>query len=260
MEEQKILCQEEEKNSIAQQRKSESNLVLGPDGSMHEIKTDSMTREWIDIGGQKKWIKKCPSCNKITWFIYKCLSDKHDGKMCRSCNATEHNKSSDMRKKVSDSKKGKINHFYGLTGDKNPANRPDIKKKLIDYQNRPDVKERRRRTYVDMMSKKRYPGGQFYNKVACEFMNKWGKENGYIFEHAMNGKELKVAAYWVDGYDKEKNIVFEYDEPHHYYKRKQMKLKEKDLIRMKRIQEEIHCDFIRYNEITKTITIYSFSK
>lgn len=165
-----------------------------------------------------------------------------------------------MRKIVSESKMGKRNHFYGLIGDKNPANRPEVKKKLIEYQNRPEIKEQRRRTYVDMMSKKRCAGGQFYNKIACEFMDIWGKENGYVFEHAMNGKELNVAAYWVDGYDKQKNVVFEYDEPNHYYRRNQMKLKEKDLIRMKRIQEEIECDFIRYNEITKTITRYSFSK
>ena len=91
-------------------------------------------------------------------------------------------------------------------------------------------------------------------------MDSWGILNGYNFEHAMNGKELKVAAYWVDGYDKIKNVVFEYDEPHHYYRKGRIRLKKKDEDRMRKIQKELKCDFIRYNELTEMINHYKFEQ
>ena len=42
------------------------------------------------------------------------------------------------------------------------------------------------------------------------------------------GGGIEICGYKVDGYDKEKNIVFEYDEKHHYdviwkFKRKRFK-------------------------------------
>lgn len=231
---------------------SENKTEIELDGSIYEIKTDSTKNEWIVIGRVKKYLKICHRCSRVK-LRFLSQYKKENGKLCRLCCLTERNKSEKMRKLVSQSKLGTNNHFYGLTGNKNPANRPEVKVKLKEYQNRPEVKEAHRKVYVDMMNKKRYPGGQFYNKIACEFMDEWGTKNGYNFEHAVNGKELKVAAYWVDGYDKEKNAVFEYDEPHHYFKRKGLRLKNRDLIRMKRIQEELKCDFIRYNELTKTI-------
>jgi hypothetical protein len=234
------LCQNVvEKNLTEPLMKSENKLVLGQDDFMHEIKIDSTGKEWIDIGKAKRWIKRCPKCGRITWALYKCLLKQIDGKMCKKCSLTIRNKSENMRKSVSESKKGKLNHFYGLTGDKNPARRPEVRKKLSEYNNRPEIKEKNRRVYVDMMDRKRYPGGQFYNKNACEFMDRWGSENGYKFEHALNGKEFNVASYWVDGYDKEKNVVFEYDEKHHYHKRGVIRLKPRDIKRMNTIQKEL---------------------
>ena len=56
MEKSTTLCQTEEENhSTEQNPKSKSKTVLGPDGSMHEIQSDSTGKEWIDIGGVKKW-------------------------------------------------------------------------------------------------------------------------------------------------------------------------------------------------------------
>ena len=31
-------------------------------------------------------------------------------------------------------------------------------------------------------------------------------------QHALNGGEVRIGNYWVDGYDKENKIIFEYDE------------------------------------------------
>lgn len=49
--------------------------------------------------------------------------------------------------------------------------------------------------------------------------------------------------YWVDAYDKEKNVVLEVDERHHY--NIDGSLREKDVIRQKEIEEFLSCKFIR---------------
>ena len=54
-----------------------------------------------------------------------------------------------------------------------------------------------------------------------------------------------ISGYYVDGYDKEKNIIFEYDEPHH----NSLNRKNKDIIRQKRIIDNIKPKmFIRYDQ------------
>ena len=55
--------------------------------------------------------------------------------------------------------------------------------------------------------------------------------------------ELEVV--YVDGYDKEKNIVIEYDEKHHF---KNKKLREKDIKRQNEIEDYLKCKFIRISE------------
>lgn len=84
-----------------------------------------------------------------------------------------------------------------------------------------------------------------FNPKACEIINEYAKNNGYNFQHAMNGGEfyIKHLGYWVDGYDKEKNIVLEVDEPHHFdiYGN----LKRRDVERQKEIEKFLHCRFIR---------------
>jgi hypothetical protein len=72
-------------------------------------------------------------------------------------------------------------------------------------------------------------------------------------QHAENGGEfyIKELGYWVDGYSKEKNIVIEYDEPHHF---KNGELQPKDIRRMNLIISKLNCIFVRldYNgNITK---------
>ena len=84
-----------------------------------------------------------------------------------------------------------------------------------------------------------------YNPNACKFIESFGKKNGYNFQHALNGGEIIVSGYSLDGYDKEKNIIFEYDEPKHNC----ISVKKNDQIRENRIIEKIKPKmFIRYNE------------
>ena len=234
----------------------ENKVVLELDDFTINTQKDYDGKEWIDIGKKKIWIKRC-LCGKVRLFHYPSVYKKSKD-LCRKCAMLKHNRSEKMRNAASKCKLGKKNHFYGLIGKKNPANKPDVRKKLIEYQNRPDIKEKHRITYVELMNKKRFPGGQFYNENACKFMDEWGKNNGYCFEHAINGKEYMVCGYWVDGYDKNKNVVFEYDETYHYLKKQGKILRPKDLQRMKKIQEKLKCNFIRYNEFTKEIKEYLY--
>ncbi|MBC8428318.1 hypothetical protein H8D04_00400 [bacterium] len=84
-----------------------------------------------------------------------------------------------------------------------------------------------------------------YNPEACKIIEQYGKEHGYNFQHAENGGEyhIKELGYFVDGYDKEKNVVIEYDEKSHF--NENGKLKSKDVNRQTEIIEYLKCNFIR---------------
>lgn len=94
------------------------------------------------------------------------------------------------------------------------------------------------------------------NLKACKYIDSYSKIHGYNFIHALNGGEfyIKELGYWVDGYDIEKNVVFEYDEKHHFTATGE--LKSKDVTRMDEIKNHLKCKLIRYNEKINTITIY----
>lgn len=83
-----------------------------------------------------------------------------------------------------------------------------------------------------------------YNVNSIDLIENYGKNNGYNFQHAENGGEyyIKELGYFVDAYDKEKNIVLEVDEPVHY---KNGKLCKKDILRQKQIKKFLGCKFIR---------------
>lgn len=74
-------------------------------------------------------------------------------------------------------------------------------------------------------------------------------ENNTFIQHALNGGEyhVKELGYWVDGYDRENNIVYEWDEKHHYdvYGN----LLERDLNRQKEIEDYLKCRVIRIKQI-----------
>lgn len=83
-----------------------------------------------------------------------------------------------------------------------------------------------------------------YNKQSINFIEMYGNENGYSFQHAENGGEfyIKKLGYFVDAYDPINNVVMEIDERHHF---KNNQLKENDIKRMYEIINELNCKFIR---------------
>lgn len=84
-----------------------------------------------------------------------------------------------------------------------------------------------------------------YNINAIPIIEEYGKQYGYNFQHAENGGEYYVdgLGYYLDGYDKEKNVVIEIDESHHF--NKDGSLKKRDIIRQEKIEKLLGCKFIR---------------
>ena len=85
-----------------------------------------------------------------------------------------------------------------------------------------------------------------YNPTACKLIEEYGKQHGYNFQHAENGGEyyIKELGYWLDGYDKEKNVVIEYYEHKHRWGNKAVK----DIIRKQEIIDYLKCEFIEIKE------------
>lgn len=83
-----------------------------------------------------------------------------------------------------------------------------------------------------------------YNPEACKFIDEYGKQHGFNFQHAENGGEFHITelGYWVDGYDVEQNVVIEMDESYHY---QNGNLRERDTRRQREIEEHLGCKFIR---------------
>lgn len=88
-----------------------------------------------------------------------------------------------------------------------------------------------------------------YSKKGCEYIDNLNKLYGWNLQHAENGGEVRIGNFWVDGYDKELNIVFEYDEKKHYKDVYNNILSDKDLERQTIIIQKTGCIFYRYNEV-----------
>lgn len=87
-----------------------------------------------------------------------------------------------------------------------------------------------------------------YSHKACEYINKLNEKNNWKLQHAENGGEIECVGYFLDGYDKDLNIAFEYDEPAHYKDKENNILNDRDIQRQQNIINELHCEFWRYNE------------
>ena len=149
------------------------------------------------------------------------------------------NKTIENRRKLSEAQKGEKNHNYGKKRSE------ETRRKISEAEKGKTLtQETKRKMRIAAIKRIERKHGQVhpnYNPEACSLIDEYGKKYGYNFQHAENGGELhiKELGYWVDGYDVEKNVVIEYDEPHHN------RQKEKDVQRQEEITRHLGCEFIR---------------
>lgn len=109
-------------------------------------------------------------------------------------------------------------------------------------------KEKRRLGFINYIKENKKEFKPQYNKQSCKYINKLNEQNNWNLQHAENGGEIEIDGYFLDGYDKELNIVFEYDEKIHYKDVFNNILNDKDIQRQNYIINKLNCKFYRYNE------------
>ena len=193
-------------------------------------------KELIPDGG---WSKNCPECGELQTYTTK-ISLKNALGRNTICNDCIHKKYKILPTKENCSRTcPSCNELITHTGK---YAREDCRKAIKKNSKCQDCNNKLYSSYWVIR----------YNPRACEFMDNYGKINGYMFQHAINANEYQVGRYFLDGYDKEKNVVFEYDEQHHF---KGGKLIPKDMIRQSKIIDLIRpTAFFRYNEPNKILT------
>jgi hypothetical protein len=177
----------------------------------------------------KKTIQKISNSNKnrnITW------GDKIS-------NAIKGRKlSSEHKTKIRNTLKERcIRPIHTLEGDRKISNSKKGKKVSEE------TKEKMREAALKRIEKQGRKRG--YNFTACHYINNLNECLGLKLQHAENGGEVVVSGYCLDGYDKDKNIVFEYDEPKHHCPCH----KGKDIKRQNTLLEKLKPSlFVRYDE------------
>lgn len=110
-----------------------------------------------------------------------------------------------------------------------------------------ESKEKMRKSAISYLKKCKNFTCPRYNKASIDFINNLNKQMNWNLQHAENGGEFEVAGYYLDGYDNELNIAFEYDEPSHYKDIKNNILHDADIDRQNFIISKLNCEFYRYN-------------
>lgn len=111
-----------------------------------------------------------------------------------------------------------------------------------------ETKEKIRESTIKYLEKTKGSCKARYSIIACKYIDELNKKNNWNLQHAENGGEVQLFGYFVDGYDKNLNIVFEFDEPSHYIDIENNILKEKDIKRQNYIKSKLNCEFYRYNQ------------
>ena len=111
-----------------------------------------------------------------------------------------------------------------------------------------EMKEKQRIGAINYIKRTKGDCKPRYSIKACKYINKLNEKNNWHLQHAENGGEFQIGGYFVDGYDKDLNIVFEYDESRHYKDWRNNELTDKDINRQNFIISKLNCEFWRYNE------------
>lgn len=221
---------------------------------------------------KKNWIRACSDCGKELQYsnVDSLKKANRNNSACRSCAkigskhhmwgitlSETHKKAilkANIGRKCSDETKRKIGKAN--SGDNNGMKQPEARKKVSDYRKgktlSTETKRKLRLSIINQIEQRKLNGGQMkpnYNINSISILEQTAKDLGIVdLQHAENGGEfyIKELGFWVDGYSKEKNIVIEYDERHHF--NDDGTLNEKDIKRQDEIQKYLNCEFIRISE------------
>lgn len=217
-----------------------------------------------------KYQRKCPSCKNMIEYSDKSIlyRKKSIGQICRNCwkikRASEKNKCirncpkckkkiqySDYRTYWNACKHNCICKSCSKIGNPSRSGQRCSKqhklKLSIIHKGRiisNTSKYKMRLAAIKRMKDKGILTYRNFNKNACRFFDELNKERGWELQHALNGGEVEVYGYFLDAYDKNKNLVVEYDEPSH----DRPCIKKKDKIRQNNIINYLKCKFYRYKE------------
>ena len=174
--------------------------------------------------------------------------------------------SDERREKIRQSKLGERNGMHGKTHSdeykailkenihniialsKTPEAIEKMRKSQLGKKASDETKRKMRISKINYIIKENGGVCPMHNLKACKFLDDLSKKNNWNLRHALNGGEfyIKELGYFVDGYDKDLNIIVEYDESLHYNKNGE--LKTKDIVRQNEIIKSLNCKFFRFNE------------
>lgn len=226
----------------------------------------------ITIQVKNIWERKCPLCGRSLSYHNKSNLTRSINKnsCCNFCSSQNKAKNPDYINKISISK----------MGDKNPCKRDDVKLKLSivgkgKHNHTKEIREKisngnkgkiiseyTKQKMREAVLKKIQKYGVYarnFNPIACKYIDDINNRVGWKLQHALNGGEIIVSGYSLDGYDKNLNIVLEYDENRHNHFDVDGNLKLKDIKRMNNIIQALQCRFLRYNEKTNKILEYDIN-
>ena len=186
---------------------------------------------------KKEYKRKCPECGEeipYTRKSSKVRAEKRNTncKLCTMGSEETRKRMSESRKGIKKSEETRKRMSESKMGDKNPAKRPEVRKKL-----RLSAKKR--------IERDKFNGGQLipgYNSVACDIVRWFNMYYDFNFQHAENGGEVCIDGYYPDGIDEKKKVIIEIDEKHHFDV--SGKLRQKDIQRQ-RYLEGLGYTFIR---------------
>lgn len=219
------------------------------------------------INGKKMWKRVCPQCREDIWHIKRDAVYRQSNlkRICRKCwiknktNILERNcpKCSKLiiyshYKNFWSARKNNTNCRHcsklGNIGRKGQkcSNEHKLKVGLSNKGKKisEESKHKMRLVAIKRIKENKIKPYTNFNPKACEYFNKLNEEKGWNLQHALNGGETEVCGYFLDAYDKEKNIVVEYDEPRH----NRPSIKKKDLLRQNNIINHLQCKFYRFSE------------
>ena len=212
---------------------------------------------WQNAEG--KWCKRCPSCNKEVVGKDGSVTTKFNvshsiiiGQVCHSCIKVGKPSWSSLHKEEMSRRHSGENHpMFGRhhTDEmkKRQAERNIGKKLSEDMKKR--LSETSKKAWRDPDKRKRMIYASKWNNISVdkgqlELLGRWNSI-GFQFEP---NYQLKTDndLFYIDGYDKEHNVVLEYDSKYHT----RVQQKQKDLMRQKKVIDILHPKkFWRYSKV-----------